>query len=150
LANLATAPVSLHRSQDGVAEDLLQALRALADPGRLRIVSMLREREQCVCHLMDALGLSQGTVSHHMAVLKRAGLVCDRRDYSDARWVYYSLAPSARRFGQRLADLLDVDRVDPTPADCAGRTKERRRSGSASKHSDTGTKNRVEIARGGT
>lgn len=97
--------------------DLLPVLQALADPSRLRILLMLRQREQCVCHLTDALGLSQGTVSHHMGVLKRAGLVRDRRDSSDARWVYYSLDPSAQGFGQLLADLLDTSRVDPTPAD---------------------------------
>jgi ArsR family transcriptional regulator len=102
--------------------ELLPVLRALADPNRLRIVQMLREREQCVCHLLERLELTQGTVSHHMAVLKRAGLVRDRRDDSDARWVYYSLTPEAKQWGQRLADLLNNDRVDPVPADCAGRT----------------------------
>lgn len=103
--------------------ELLPVLRALADPSRLRIVEMLREREQCVCHLLERLGLTQGTVSHHMAVLKRVGLVRDRRDDSDARWVYYSLTPEARRWGQRLADLLDTTQVDPVPADCAGRSR---------------------------
>ncbi len=64
------------------------ALTALADPVRLRIILMLREREQCVCHLTETLGLSQGTVSYHIGLLKRAGLVQDRRDLHDARWVY--------------------------------------------------------------
>lgn len=95
---------------------------------------MLREREQCVCHLMEGLRLSQGTVSHHMAVLKRAGLVRDRRDNSDARWVYYSLTPEARHWGQRLADLLDTALVDPDPADCAGRTKETLRTKRNARH----------------
>src|SRR5674536_149413 len=75
-------------THDSVSE-LQSVLQALADPSRLRIVLMLREREQCVCHLTEALSLSQGTVSHHMSVLKRAGLVRDRRDSADGRWVYY-------------------------------------------------------------
>ena len=105
---------------EGATGPLLLALQALADPSRLRILLMLREREQCVCHLTEGLGLSQGTVSHHMAVLKRAGLVRDRRDPTDARWVYYSLDPSAREVGRLLADLLDGSRADPVQADCTG------------------------------
>ncbi len=102
-------------------EDLLTALQALADPHRLRIVLMLRRREQCVCHLTESLGLSQATVSHHLAVLKRAGLVRARRDPADARWVHYSLGPTAPRLGRTMIALLDADAVDPTPADCSGR-----------------------------
>ncbi len=101
--------------------DLLPVLQALADPNRLRIVLMLRERERCVCHLTEALGLSQGTVSHHMSVLKRVGLVLDRRDEADARWVYYRLAPSVSRLGGRLAELLDDSHADPALEDCMGR-----------------------------
>jgi DNA-binding transcriptional ArsR family regulator len=98
---------------------LRDGMTALADPMRLRIVALLAEREQCVCHLTDALGLSQGTVSHHMQVLKRAGLVRDRRDPDDARWVYYSLdEDGARRLQARLADLLDTTHADPAPASC--------------------------------
>lgn len=100
---------------------LLPVLQALADPARLRIVLMLRGGERCVCHLTEALGLSQGTVSHHMAALKRVGLVRDRRDRSDARWVHYSLAPSARDIGAALAELLDGTRGNSTPLDCADR-----------------------------
>jgi DNA-binding transcriptional ArsR family regulator len=103
------------------AEALLPALRALADPNRLKIVEMLREREQCVCNLTDRLGLSQGTVSHHMGALKRAGLVLDRRDDKDSRWVYYRLSPSAIELGRRIAVLLDVSCSNPAPADCRGR-----------------------------
>ncbi len=116
-ASAAAAP-----SQDGeVRDDLLAVLQALADPSRLRIVRLLREREQCVCHLTELLDVKQSTISHHMSVLKRAGLVVDRRDDKDARWSYYSLSPSAIELGRRLADLLDASHSDETPADCAGR-----------------------------
>ena len=104
---------------EGADQALLVALYALADPVRLRIVRMLREREQCVCHLTEALGLSQGTVSHHVGILKRAGLVLDRRD---TRWTYYRLAPQAvDELRSALGELLDAARVDPAPADCCGR-----------------------------
>jgi ArsR family transcriptional regulator len=98
--------------------DLLLVLQALAEPSRLRIIQLLREREQCVCHLTEALDVKQSTISHHMSVLKKAGLVVDRRDEKDARWVYYSLAPSTREMGRQLADLLDCSAADPTRANC--------------------------------
>lgn len=101
---------------------LSTSLRLLGDPVRLRIVELLRQREQCVCHLTDELGLSQGTISHHMRLLKRAGLVLDRRDQSDRRWVYYRLdSEGLAELRRALADLLDNTRTDPTPADCSDR-----------------------------
>ena len=103
---------------DEESQNLLPVLQALADPSRLRIVRLLRERERCVCHLTEVLDVKQSTISHHMSVLKRVGLVSDRRDPRDGRWVYYSLAPSAGETGRRLADLLDSSSVDPTPAAC--------------------------------
>ncbi len=100
--------------------DLLAALQALADPSRLKIVRLLREREQCVCHLTEALDVKQSTISHHMAVLKKARLVVDRRDEKDARWVYYSLSSSTVELGRQISSLLDTSNVNPTPADCSG------------------------------
>ncbi len=97
-------------------EALWTALQALADPVRLRIVRMLREREQCVCHLTEALGLSQPTISHHVGLLKRAGLVLDRRD---ARWTYYRLAPEAAvNLSAAVAELLDASQMGTVPNAC--------------------------------
>ena len=105
-----------------VDADLLAALVALADPVRLKIVLMLRQRERCVCDLAEALHLSQGTVSHHMGLLKRAGLVRDRRDPDDFRWVYYSLDCDGRAWlTEAIAALLDTSEMDPTPASCRDR-----------------------------
>ena len=110
------------REQSRGATELLPVLMALADPARLAIFQMLRQREQCVCHLTDATGLSQGTVSYHMGILKRAELVCDRRDPNDARWVYYSLNPACiEHLRHTLNTLLQPGAMDPTPADCGGR-----------------------------
>jgi ArsR family transcriptional regulator len=105
-------------ANEDVGNDLLVVLQALADPSRLKIMRLLREREQCVCHLTEALDVKQSTISHHMSVLKKAGLIVDRRDEKDARWVYYSLAASTRETGRRLADLLDGSAAVPTRADC--------------------------------
>lgn len=77
------------------AGQLAGTLKALADPTRLRLLSMVAahsDGEACVCDLTAPVGLSQGTVSHHMKVLVDAGLLTrDQR----GRWAYYSLVPGA-------------------------------------------------------
>ena len=77
------------------AEDLAHSLKALADPARLRLISLVAAHEggeACVCDLIDPLGLSQPTVSHHLKVLVDAGFLSrDKRGV----WVYYRLVPGA-------------------------------------------------------
>ena len=66
-------------------------LSALAEPTRLAAMRLLWDgREHCVCELMSQLGATQSRMSRHMAMLKSAGLVVDRRD---AQWVRYRPAP---------------------------------------------------------
>lgn len=72
-----------------------RVFKALGDETRLRIVALLAHGELCVCHLEDALDLTQSTTSRHLAVLRNAGVVDCRREGS---WVYY-----------RLADQTDPD-----------------------------------------
>lgn len=76
------------------AETLSRALKALADPTRLRLVSLIaaHEGEACVCDLVEGVGLSQPTVSHHLKVLVDAGLLTrDKRGV----WAYFALVPGA-------------------------------------------------------
>ena len=75
------------------AEDVAAALRVLADPARLRLLSIIQAQpggEACVCHLTEPLRLSQPTVSHHLKVLTQAGLL--ERDQR-GRWAYYRVVP---------------------------------------------------------
>lgn len=68
-----------------------QLFHALSDGTRLRALTLLRaEGELCVCELTHALELAQPKVSRHLALLRDAGVVSDRRS---ARWIYYRLAP---------------------------------------------------------
>lgn len=67
---------------------LLPYLKALCEEKRLRAISLLLEREKCICELMEELDLSQPAVSHHMKILKQAGLIRDRRE---GRWIFYAL-----------------------------------------------------------
>jgi ArsR family transcriptional regulator len=71
------------------AEQLASALKVIADPARLRLLSLIQAQpghEACVCHLTAPLGLSQPTVSHHLKVLLQAGLV--ERDQRGS-WAYF-------------------------------------------------------------
>ncbi len=94
--------------------------KALADETRLRIVALLSHGELCVCHVETALGLSQPNVSRHLAVLRAAGIVEDRRE---GVWVYYRLLeqsdPDCERqfrgliqsFAKRSVLRRDVERL---------------------------------------
>src|SRR5690349_21399015 len=70
-------------------DDLTQVYAALADPTRLRILSLLGEDEICVCHLHASLDVPQPTASRHLAYLRKSGLVEARRD---GIWMHYRLA----------------------------------------------------------
>ena len=67
--------------------------KALADPTRLRIMFLLRERDLCVCELMFILEMEQSRVSHHMRVLREAGIAEDVRE---GRWIIYRIPDGAR------------------------------------------------------
>ena len=85
---LMDAPLS-----DAQARDMAQVFKALADPARLRLLSLIAaqpDREACNCELIEPLGLSQPTVSHHLKVLHDAGLLARERR---GQWIYYRIVP---------------------------------------------------------
>ncbi len=67
---------------------MLKILKALSDSNRMRIISMLKERELCVCEITDILQLATSTVSKHLSLLKEAGLIEDEKD---GKWVNYRI-----------------------------------------------------------
>jgi ArsR family transcriptional regulator len=89
------APLSAEPLTMEQAAQVAPLMKALADPVRLRLMSLVASREggeACVCDLNDAFELSQPTISHHMKVLYEAGLVDrDKRGV----WVYYKARPQA-------------------------------------------------------
>ena len=89
-APLTRAPLSVEN-----AASLASSLKAIADPARLRILSMIAahaDGESCVCDLTEPLGLSQPTVSHHLRVLTEAGFLEREKR---GTWAYFSLVPGA-------------------------------------------------------
>lgn len=72
--------------------DVPALLKLVGEPARWRIVECLAAEELCVCHLVEDLGLAQPLVSHHLKVLRHAGVVASER-YK--QWTYYRLEPAA-------------------------------------------------------
>ena len=88
------------------AGELAKVFKALGDPVRLRLLSMIASRaggEICVCDLTPAFELSQPTISHHLKLLRQAGLIDSERR---GTWVYYRARPGIMR---QLASLLAVE-----------------------------------------
>lgn len=90
---------------EDAAAGLARGFKALGDPVRLRLLSLIAARaggEVCVCELTDAFTLTGPTISHHLKVLREAGLIdCHRR----GTWVYYWIVPARLA---ALSQLLDV------------------------------------------
>jgi ArsR family transcriptional regulator len=85
------------------ASRAVQLFHALSDETRLEILDHLKEGEQCVCDLTDALKSAQSRLSFHLKVLKDAGLIEDRRE---GRWIYYSVNREALRELEELVRSL--------------------------------------------
>jgi ArsR family transcriptional regulator len=84
----------------------VDVLKALAEPVRWRIVERLGDEELCVCHLVEDLGLSQPLVSHHLKVLRDAGIVEPERF---KQWIYYRVRPDVLAgLGHELCELADA------------------------------------------
>lgn len=99
----ASCPPLLDGALDaGEADGMARALRVLADPARLRILSLIQAQpsgEACVCHLTEPLGLTQPTVSHHLKVLLDAGLV--EREQRGS-WAYFRVERKQLRALRKL------------------------------------------------
>ena len=97
-------PLGASVLSDVQAAATADVFKALADPARVRIVNVLATSGEpvCVCHLIEPLGLSQPTVSHHLKRLTDAGLL-DREQRG--KWAYFSLRPEAM---ETLSAVVDV------------------------------------------
>jgi ArsR family transcriptional regulator len=104
LAIACCASLSAPVISDEEAEATADLFRALADPARVRVLNILATSEEpvCVCNLIEPLGLSQPTVSHHLKKLVDAGLL-DREQRG--KWAYFSLKRDA---AERLAAVTDL------------------------------------------
>ncbi|CRY84109.1 transcriptional regulator, ArsR family [Nocardia farcinica] len=100
------APLVREPLSEPHAVELASVFKALSDPVRLRLLSAIASRESqeaCVCDLSAGIELTQPTISHHLKVLREAGLLDSERR---ASWVYYRVVPEAL---QRLSEVLFVE-----------------------------------------
>jgi ArsR family transcriptional regulator len=107
------APLVRQPLDETEAADLARVFKALSDPVRLRLLSLIAsyaDGEACVCDVTEAFDVAQSTISHHLRVLREAGLVdCERR----GTWVYYWPLPGT------LAQLSSV--LEPASASSEAR-----------------------------
>ncbi|GAA1306118.1 ArsR/SmtB family transcription factor [Pseudonocardia xinjiangensis] len=118
LADLADAvgccsPLAREPLSAGQAVELARLFKAMGDPVRLRLLSLIASHEggeACVCDLTDVFDLTGPTISHHLKVLREAGLISGERR---GTWVYYRVQPEALR---RLSAVLVPDDALTVPA----------------------------------
>jgi ArsR family transcriptional regulator len=101
------------------APALMAYLKVLAEPNRLRILNLLMEGVQCNCELGDRLQMAPNLISHHLSVLRRAGLIQADRDARDPRWVYYSIhRPALDALNAAFGAFFDPTRIQPRHPAC--------------------------------
>lgn len=111
LPDFPTSPVNL--------ESMAKRLKALAEPNRLLIFNFIMGGVQCNCELGNGLDMAPNLISHHMRVLREAGLIDVERDAQDARWMYYSINRQAlEELNQALGIFFDPERIKPRRLTC--------------------------------
>lgn len=98
---------------------LTDKLKVLAEPKRLLLLDQIMQGVQCNCELGDVLGMAPNLISHHLSVLREAGLVNVERDAVDARWVYYSINRRAlEELNATFGVFFDPARIQPRRLTC--------------------------------
>lgn len=115
------------------SDDLIKSaqwLKIICEPNRLMLLEKIIEGIHCNCELGQALKIAPNLISHHLSVLREAGLITAERDPVDNRWVYYSINPIRMDELQAFfADFFDKDRIQPRGATCGPQiTEEQRQS----------------------
>lgn len=111
MERIARPPTDLKRLAD--------RLKVLSEPKRLLIFHLLMEGVHCNCELGDALKMPPNLISHHLRILRQAGLVDVERDVLDARWVYYSLNRHAlEELNDAFGGFFDPGRIKPRRPTC--------------------------------
>ena len=120
-------------------EEAVAVLRALADANRLRILDLLMQGDSCNCELKEQLGLPPNLLSHHLRALRQAGLVRNRRDTVDGRWIYYAAdKETLARWRDWFQEFLDPARVRERLVLC-GPEGQQAAAGTTPRHTAAGT-----------
>jgi ArsR family transcriptional regulator len=98
---------------------LAEWLKVLAEPRRLLIFNLLMQGVECNCELGEQLEMAPNLISHHLSVLRQAGLVDVERDALDGRWIYYSVNRTAlNELNAAFGAFFDSARIQPRHPTC--------------------------------
>lgn len=100
---------------DNTHQEHAKVFKALCDPKRLAILSLLRSGEKCACVIMDQLKMGQSAVSYHMKILCESGIVASRQE---GKWTHYSLSASGSKAAAEL--LLSLTTPSAEQDRCCG------------------------------
>ena len=92
-------------------KEYLRVFRAFTDENRVQVLEMLCSGEHCACDLLEKLQISQPTLSHHMKILCKSGIVTSRRV---GPWNYYSIDSEGCKYASRLLTLVAKKKLDTT------------------------------------
>ncbi len=99
--------------------ELAAICKVLGDPTRLTVLDLLMQGVQCNCEIGEKLGLEMNLISHHLKILRDAGLVEAERDAADGRWVYYSVnQKTLNLLRTQLLGFLNPARIQPRKPSC--------------------------------
>ncbi|MBW6465899.1 MAG: metalloregulator ArsR/SmtB family transcription factor [Brevefilum sp.] len=105
--------------QVATISEMANLLKILSEPNRLGILEKIMDGVQCNCELGDALQIAPNLISHHLSVLRDAGLIETERDPLDARWVYYSInINKLEELRMVCNEFFDPKRVKPRMIAC--------------------------------
>lgn len=106
--------------------DFIKVMKALSDPGRVKVIKMLQRRTLCVCEIQAALGIAQSSASKHLKILEEAGLIVASKD---GLWVNYRLADGGKSpyAASLLGNLRHWLEEEPEVVDLLARLPEIRR-----------------------
>jgi ArsR family transcriptional regulator len=108
--------------------DFARWLKVICEPNRLLLLEKIIDGVQCNCELGDSLQMAPNLISHHISVLREAGLIEAERDPVDARWVYYSINPKAmEELRSQFGDFFDTHRIQPRRLTCGPQANEEHR-----------------------
>jgi len=93
----------MNKNEQNRSQAISAVFKALGHPSRVFILEKLKETEHCVCELSEMIGADMSTVSRHLGILKKAGIVADRKEGTT---VYYSLACNC--LGQMLSGVENI------------------------------------------
>ena len=100
-------------------EKIARYLKALGDPKRLQLLALIKDGVQCNCEFADHLSLQPNLISHHLSILRKAGLVNFVKDPLDSRWIYYTInQDSFKDLRSYLNQFLDPATIQPRAPSC--------------------------------